>query len=110
MCAFLHFADSRETGFVSAITAAGVTYAVAQACSLGSLLECSCQRISRAHNTIGADFDWRGCSDNIDYGYRKSKEFMDERFRKRSDFKTLILAHNYEAGRLVSYLKTIMIA
>lgn len=104
--------DSRETGFVTAITAAGVTYAVAQACSTGSLLECSCHHIRRANNipahphhasnAIATDYDWRGCSDNVDYGYRKSREFMDERFRKRSDVKTLILGHNYEAGRLVS--------
>ena len=32
--------DTREAAFVHAITTAGVTYAVAQACSLGLLLEC----------------------------------------------------------------------
>lgn len=100
--------DSRETGFVTAIAAAGVTYAVAQACSSGNLLECSCHHITRANhhsaNSIATEYDWRGCSDNVDFGYRKSREFMDERFRKRSDVKTLILSHNYEAGRLVSTL------
>lgn len=48
------------------------------------------------------EFDWRGCSDNINFGYRKAKEFMDEEFKKRSDIKKLVLMHNYEAGRLVS--------
>src|SRR5690348_13119487 len=102
----LFIKDSRETGFVTAITAAGVTYAVAQACAQGNLLECSCHHIRRANhhsqNAISTEYDWRGCSDNVEYGYRKSREFMDERFRKRSDVKTLILGHNYEAGRLVS--------
>lgn len=32
--------DTREAAFVHAITTAGATYAVAQACSLGLLLEC----------------------------------------------------------------------
>ncbi|RWS26966.1 Wnt6-like protein [Leptotrombidium deliense] len=95
--------DTRETSFVNAITAAGVTYAVSQACSLGALLDCSCQRISVA------SYDWRGCSDNIEFGYRKSKEFMDDRFRKRSDVKTFVLSHNYEAGRLTvrNYMRTV---
>ena len=32
--------DTREAAFLHAITTAGVTYAIAQACSLGTLLEC----------------------------------------------------------------------
>ena len=39
-------ADTRETGFVNAITAAGVTYAVTRACTMGDLVECSCEKMS----------------------------------------------------------------
>ncbi|RWS28313.1 Wnt6-like protein, partial [Leptotrombidium deliense] len=101
--------DTRETSFVDAITAAGVTFAISQACSLGTLLDCSCHRISRASNSLSGDYDWRGCSDNIDFGYRKSKEFMDDKIRKRSDVKTFLLSHNYEAGRLTvrNYMRTV---
>jgi hypothetical protein len=41
------FTDTRETGFVNAITAAGVTYAITRACTAGSLLECSCEKVSQ---------------------------------------------------------------
>nr|CAD7423542.1 unnamed protein product [Timema monikensis] len=40
--------DTRETGFVNAITAAGVTYAVTRACTMGDLVECSCDKTVKA--------------------------------------------------------------
>lgn len=40
-------ADTRETGFVNAITAAGVTYAVTRACTMGDLIECSCDKSTK---------------------------------------------------------------
>ncbi len=47
--------------------------------------------------------EWGGCSDNIAYGYRKSKDFMDlKRQRTRADIRTIVHKHNNEAGRLVS--------
>jgi len=95
--------DTRETGFVHAITAAGVTHGISRACSLGTLLDCSCHLISKSSNSIlGSDHDWRGCSDNIEFGYQKSKEFMGIGLKKKFDIQSLVLRHNYEAGRLVS--------
>lgn len=47
-------------------------------------------------------WQWGGCSDNVRFGLQKSREFMDSRYRKRSDIKTLIKLHNHNAGRLVS--------
>ncbi|KAJ0181637.1 hypothetical protein K1T71_002359 [Dendrolimus kikuchii] len=106
--------DTRETGFVNAITAAGVTYSITRACTAGSLLECSCEKgapkprrgrepvaIPPAQSEAQTDrWQWGGCSDNIRYGLKKSREFMDSRYRKRSDIKTLIKLHNHNAGRL----------
>lgn len=92
--------DTRESAFVYAITAAGVTFAVTEACAMGKLMQCSCDNKVQDINTDG-DWVWGGCNDNVDFGYRKSKDFMDARKRKRrGDLTTRIQLHNNEAGRL----------
>ncbi|XP_037711500.1 protein Wnt-6 [Drosophila subpulchrella] len=174
--------DSRETGFVNAITAAGVTYAVTKACTMGTLVECSCdkahmrrnggqpqmvtaataeaalerqqqaamlrqqvpllgehpgqqQRMSRINNGSTmtdispmenrngrnrrpggrrgrrkfwdnikfpeGQWEWGGCSDNVNFGLRHSRVFLDAKQRqRRSDLGTLVKLHNNNAGRL----------
>lgn len=112
--------DTRETGFVNAITAAGVTYAITKACANGSLVDCSCDKAAKRYKKNGkknklkgmnlpqGEWHWGGCSDNINYGLRKSKDFMDTRYRRKSDMKTLVKLHNYNAGRLAikNHMKT----
>lgn len=129
---FYFFADTRETSFVNAITAAGLTYAVTRACTMGNLVECSCDKNQRRqqYNNVNSndiiiddmnnvkkrnkkivknialpdgDWEWGGCGDNVHFGLRKSKEFLDSiRYKRRSDIKTLVKLHNNNAGRLVS--------
>ncbi|KAJ7345988.1 hypothetical protein JRQ81_001938 [Phrynocephalus forsythii] len=102
----------RETAFVYAITAAGVSHAVTQACSMGELLQCGCEATrSRAPplppaltGSEGSAWEWGGCGDDVDFGYEKSRQFMDaKRKRGKSDIRTLIDLHNNEAGRLKSH-------
>ncbi|XP_049803160.1 protein Wnt-6 [Schistocerca nitens] len=142
--------DTRETGFVNAITAAGVTFAVTRACSMGELIECSCDKAIKGSGRMGplppehpasvlppgaagasagapsvaaalppgagahqqlqqpqqpgqaaeGEWQWGGCGDNVNFGYRRSKDFMDAPYRRRSDIKTLVKLHNNDAGRL----------
>uniref|UniRef100_A0A1A9Z605 Protein Wnt n=2 Tax=Glossina TaxID=44049 RepID=A0A1A9Z605_GLOPL len=141
--------DTRETGFVNAITSAGVTYAVTKACTLGNLIECSCDRShsrrnggqpqmvnavtavaalerqqaayekinttnvakrGRGKNRRGrllknikfpeGEWEWGGCSDNVNFGFRHSRVFLDSRYRRRSDLRTMVKLHNNRAGRL----------
>ncbi|XP_061399375.1 protein Wnt-6 [Musca vetustissima] len=140
--------DTRETGFVNAITAAGVTYAVTKACTLGNLVECSCDKSHSRRNggqpqmvnaatAVAAlekqqavfernstrnplrkgngnrrrrllknlkfpegEWEWGGCSDNVNFGFRHSRVFLDSKYRRRSDFRTLVKLHNNMAGRL----------
>lgn len=111
-----------------------MTYAVTRACTMGDLVECSCDKNHRRnlnnnnnnnestnnnvnkkkkiikHNTKlsknivmpDGDWEWGGCGDNVNFGFKKSKEFLDSRYKRRSDIKTLVKLHNNDAGRLVS--------
>ncbi|XP_038047181.1 protein Wnt-6-like isoform X2 [Patiria miniata] len=96
--------DTPETALANAITASGVAFTVTQACSLGDLLQCGCAESTKTttSESPGPDgsWEWGGCGDNIEFGYTKSKEFMDTQIRRRSDVKTLITLHNNEAGRM----------
>lgn len=107
--------DSRETGFVNAIMAAGITYEITRACTAGQLVQCSCDKAKGGGGGGGpmakhlnsaslppGDWQWGGCGDNIRYGYRTSRYFMDSIYKKLIDIKTLIKLHNHNAGRLVS--------
>lgn len=136
---------------MNAITSAGVTYAVTKACTLGNLIECSCDRShsrrnggqpqmvnavtavaalerqqaayekvnttnvakrGRGKNRRGrllknikfpeGEWEWGGCSDNVNFGFRHSRVFLDSRYRRRSDLRTMVKLHNNRAGRLVS--------
>ncbi|XP_068877012.1 protein Wnt-6 isoform X1 [Aphelocoma coerulescens] len=109
--------DIRETAFVYAITAAGVSHAITQACSMGELLQCGCELTrSRAPpsptagpGTEGTAWEWGGCGDDVQFGYEKSQQFMDAKNKKgKNDIRALIDLHNNEAGRLAvrSYMRT----
>ncbi|XP_063411834.1 protein Wnt-6-like [Mytilus trossulus] len=92
--------DTRESAFVYGITAAGVVYSVTEACNMGHLLQCTCDNHVQDITTDG-EWEWGGCGDNVEYGYKKSKEFMDARKKKRrGDLTTRIQLHNNDAGRL----------
>ncbi|KAG7256957.1 hypothetical protein CRUP_008401 [Coryphaenoides rupestris] len=91
------------------------------ACSMGELLQCGCEATrSRAPPRPpapspgdhpggsaavaeggGGKWEWGGCGDDVEFGYEKSKQFMDaKRRRGKSDIRALVDLHNNEAGRL----------
>ncbi|CAH1393609.1 unnamed protein product [Nezara viridula] len=91
---------SRETAFLYSISSAGVTYSVTRACSSGKLTECSCDprvrlRKPRKH------WQWGGCSEDIHYGEKFSREFIDC-YEDPNTAEGLMNLHNNEAGRRVS--------
>lgn len=101
-------AGSREAAFTYAISAAGVVNAVSRACREGELSSCGCSRAARPKD-LPRDWLWGGCGDNLNYGYRFSKEFVDAREREKTYEKAsmesarlLMNLHNNEAGRRVS--------
>jgi len=128
--------DYRETAFIYAITSAGVTFSVTRACSMGHLQQCGCRKVTPPQkqvltsNVISSyprndypstdnhlpsqalpigdtdQFEWGGCSDNIQYGYTMSQQLMQE--DQSSDGRSMIIKHNSEAGRLAvkNYMQT----
>lgn len=94
---------SREAAFVYAISSAGVVYAITRACSQGELKICNCDshKRGRASDDRG-NFDWGGCSDNINYGIKFAKAFVDARERMVKDARALMNLHNNRCGRMVS--------
>lgn len=110
----------RETAFIYAITSAAVTHAVARACSEGAIKSCTCDyshqgrgplptRIAH-HQSRGPtnalpgvrDWEWGGCSDNIGFGFKFSRAFVDTGEKGRNLREKMNL-HNNEAGRVVSF-------
>ncbi|XP_061437456.1 protein Wnt-5b-like [Lethenteron reissneri] len=101
---------SREAAFVSALIAAGVVHAVARACRQGALPgSCDCVAAAAADLPRGAQ---PGCGDDVKYGYRFARKFVDEsehdrRRHGRGGESRLELVqmnlHNNKAGRLAVY-------
>uniref|UniRef100_A0A2C9KAL8 Protein Wnt n=1 Tax=Biomphalaria glabrata TaxID=6526 RepID=A0A2C9KAL8_BIOGL len=99
---------SREAAFTHAISSAGVVHAVSRSCREGDLASCGCSRARRPKD-LHRDWIWGGCGDNIEYGYRFAKAFVDARETERNHprhsrelARMMMNLHNNEAGRKVS--------
>lgn len=86
--------------------------AMSRACREGELSSCGCSRAARPKD-LPRDWLWGGCGDNIEYGYRFAKEFVDARERERvyqrgsyESARIMMNLHNNEAGRRVSVRAT----
>ncbi|KAI5708724.1 hypothetical protein M8J76_001823 [Diaphorina citri] len=90
---------SRETAFVYAISSAGVAYAVTRACSRGELNECSCDNRVRLKKPR-TSWQWGGCSEDIHFGEKFSRDFVDSKEDEDSE-EALMNLHNNEAGRRI---------
>ena len=89
----------RETAFTYAITAAGVAYEIARACTNESVSHCGCDNRDKGVSNEG--WQWGGCSDNMHFANEFTRKFVDAQERGR-DFRTVVNKHNNQAGRAVS--------
>ncbi|XP_050730868.1 protein Wnt-8b-like [Eriocheir sinensis] len=89
-------AATRESSFVDAITAAGVTFAITKSCSQGLLEGCSC---SEGGSRADHDWKWRGCSDDVDFGSRAAEHFLGT-LEEAQDAQALVSRHNDYIGRM----------
>ncbi|XP_787051.3 protein Wnt-7b [Strongylocentrotus purpuratus] len=92
-------AGNREAAFRKAITSAGITHAITEACMQGNLTNCSCDR-SKETGVTDEGWRWGGCSADVEYGLRFSRLFVDSG-EVANNAKTLMNLHNNEVGRKV---------
>ncbi|XP_011440894.1 protein Wnt-7b isoform X1 [Magallana gigas] len=91
-----HKVGSREAAFTYAVTSAGVTYSITQACSLGKLKQCSCDQSKK--KVLHEGWKWGGCSADIKHGLKFSRKFLDAR-EIEQNARSLMNKHNNRAGR-----------
>uniref|UniRef100_A0A914ZGS4 Protein Wnt n=1 Tax=Parascaris univalens TaxID=6257 RepID=A0A914ZGS4_PARUN len=101
----VHKLGSREAAFTYSILSAGVTHEVGRRCRLGLLQSCGCSQAAKP-SSVSSEWTWGGCGDNVEYGYRFSRDFIDVRekeqgFPKRSSDhgRSLMNRWNNEVGR-----------
>ena len=82
-------------------------HAISRSCGKAELNKCGCSRARRPKD-LHRDWIWGGCGDNIEYGYKFARAFVDVREREknhprhsRSLARMLMNLHNNEAGRRV---------
>ena len=66
---------------------------------MGKLKSCGCDM--SMHGEVKDNFEWGGCSHNVEFGDRFARKFSFSRERSR-DVHGQINLHNNRAGRLVS--------
>uniref|UniRef100_A0A3P9BLS8 Protein Wnt n=3 Tax=Haplochromini TaxID=319058 RepID=A0A3P9BLS8_9CICH len=89
---------TRETSFVHAISAAGVMYTLTKNCTAGDFDNCGCDD-SKIGQPGGVGWIWGGCSDNVAFGEKISKQFVDA-LEDGHDSRAAVNLHNNKAGRL----------
>ena len=93
---FFHFdyrQTNRETAFVHAIVAAGITHTLTKNCSRGDIPDCFCDTRDR-----NSDLEWklRGCSDNVHFGSQVAQQLLDAT-EAGADSASMANLHNNEA-------------
>lgn len=80
------FAATREQAYVYAIGSASLVYTMAKACSSGTLPHCTCSNEPDGM-LPNEEFKWGGCADNVKWGMKFAKRFIDtiEKYNLRSN-------------------------
>ncbi|XP_064633507.1 protein Wnt-7b-like isoform X2 [Lineus longissimus] len=90
---------SREAAYTSAVSSAGITYSITQACMQGNLSHCGCDRSKiPGKKSKSGGFKWGGCSADIRHGIQFSKKFLDA-MGIPGDERSLMNLHNHGTGR-----------
>ncbi|XP_020660589.2 protein Wnt-9a [Pogona vitticeps] len=87
----------KETAFLYAISSAGLTHAMAKACSAGRMERCTCDEAPDLENREA--WQWGGCGDNLKYSNKFVKEFLGKKSNK--DLRARVDFHNNLVGMKV---------
>ncbi|CAJ1072465.1 protein Wnt-9a [Xyrichtys novacula] len=87
----------KETAFLYAISSAGLTHALAKACSAGRMERCTCDEAPDLENRKA--WQWGGCGDNLKYANKFVKDFLGKRSNK--DLRARVDMHNTNVGMKV---------
>ena len=93
----LQLSGFKETAFLYAISSAGLTHAMAKACSAGRMERCTCDEAPDLENRKA--WQWGGCGDNLKYSNKFVKEFLGKRSNK--DLRARVDMHNTNVGMKV---------
>lgn len=97
--------QTKETSFVSAMTAAGIIYSIARDCSRGQLKGCGCRNSTHSGTVYGnASFPVH-CLDNLVYAEKVAAEFLQSLELESKDSTAAINLHNFVVGKEVSWYK-----
>lgn len=104
-------ATTKEGAFLNAIASASIVHSITKGCNTGNLSECGCdtkpgmQRYTNDPESALSreQFSWGGCSDNVPYGIKYARKFLDEweqkQFEETKDVAHLVRRHNHFVGR-----------
>ncbi|KAK0399422.1 hypothetical protein QR680_003039 [Steinernema hermaphroditum] len=90
---------SRESAYVVAISSGGVSHTIARACAKGTIGDCGCGKKPR--NSMGSDFTWSGCSDNVRYGNSFVRKFIEAEEKQGMDSRAMMNLHNSQVARRI---------
>ena len=95
------FLATQEAAFLHAISTAAITYEITLQCAKNKIPSCKCSK-TRKQPQGKHDWQWGGCSDNIEYGEKQARRFIDN-LEKGTDARTAFNLHNNAIGRRVSW-------
>ena len=98
---FLCFMSAtRETAFLHAISSAAITHELTLQCRLNRIPGCKCAK-TRKQPKADSGWQWGGCSDDIKFGEKETRRFIDK-LEKGNVARTAFNLHNNEVGRKVT--------
>ncbi|XP_029213698.2 protein Wnt-1-like isoform X2 [Acropora millepora] len=89
---------NRETAFLHAISSAAITYEITLQCARRKIPGCGCAETEKPSQVDNSNWKWGGCGDNIKFGKKVAKRFMDK-LENGNDARTAFNLHNNEVGR-----------